>query len=137
MAKVPRVQRPDLGRKRRRDADLPLVRGVVSPGKHEASVTPHRGKVYVDDAFTGGSWGRWTGGGHLQADDLDTLHAFAARLGLRREWFQDRPDRPERAHYDVMRSKRDKAILLGAIPETVEDGTRRRRAAREARRASA
>lgn len=30
------------------------------------------------------------GSAHLTADTLDELHAFAARLGLKREWFQDR-----------------------------------------------
>lgn len=89
--------------------------------------------VYVDDAFVQGDWGKWTGGGHMQADTLDELHAFAARIGLRREWFQDRPDRPERSHYDLTASKRDQAIYAGAIPEAVEDGTARRRAAARAR----
>lgn len=84
--------------------------------------------VYIDDAFVEGQWGKWTGGGHMQADSLDELHAFAAQLGLRHDWFQDRPGRPERAHYDLTRSKRDRAIYLGAIPEAVEDGTARRRA---------
>jgi Protein of unknown function (DUF4031) len=86
--------------------------------------------VYVDDAFVDGDWGKWTGGGHLQADTAEALHAFAAKLGLRREWFQQRSGRPERDHYDVTRSKRDQAILLGAIPESTEDGTRRRKAFR-------
>lgn len=27
---------------------------------------------------------------HLTADTLDELHAFAARLGLKRVWFQDK-----------------------------------------------
>lgn len=92
--------------------------------------------VYVDNAFVEGDWGKWTGGGHLQADTEAELHAFAASIGLRREWFQSRPNRPERSHYDVTRSKRDAAILAGAIPEAVEDGTARRRAAMEARRAA-
>lgn len=100
---------------------------------HGAEAEPAEGAVYVDDAFVEGEWGKWTGGGHLQADTLDILHAFAARLGLRREWFQDRPGRPERSHYDVTRSMRDRAIYLGAVPESVEDGTLRRRAARDAR----
>lgn len=85
--------------------------------------------VYVDDAFVQGDWGRWTGGGHMQADTLDELHAFAQAIGLKREWFQERPGRPERSHYDLTASKRDQAILAGAIPEAVEDGTARRRAA--------
>lgn len=83
--------------------------------------------VYVDDAFCGGDWGRWTGGGHLQADTADELHAFAERIGLKRSWFQHRPQRPAADHYDLTRPKRDEAILAGAIPETTEDGTVRRR----------
>jgi hypothetical protein len=86
--------------------------------------------VYVDDAFVEGDWGRFTGGGHMQADTLDELHAFAKLIGMRRSWFQTRPGRPEKDHYDLMRAKRDRAILLGAIPEAVEDGTQRRRALR-------
>src|SRR4051812_23461354 len=95
--------------------------------------------VYVDDAFCSddpGGWGKWTGGGHLQADSPEELHAFAARLGLRRSWFQSRSGRPEHDHYDVTQAMRDRAIYHGAIPEAVEDGTIRRRAARDARRAA-
>lgn len=92
--------------------------------------------VYVDNAFTEGDWGKWTGGGHLQADTLDELHAFAASIGLRRSWFQSKPGRPDHDHYDLTASKRDEAILAGAIPEAVEDGTERRRAIRLANRAT-
>jgi hypothetical protein len=88
--------------------------------------------VYVDDAFVEGEWGKWTGGGHMQADTAEELHAFAASIGLKRGWFQARPGRPDRDHYDVTASKRDAAILAGAIPEAVEDGTARRRAIRGA-----
>jgi Ser/Thr protein kinase RdoA (MazF antagonist) len=86
--------------------------------------------VYVDDAFVAADWGRWTGGGHLQADTLEELHAFAARLGLRRAWFQSRPGRPDRDHYDLTREGRDAAIRAGAIPETARAGVIRRRALR-------
>jgi hypothetical protein len=41
------------------------------------------------------------------------LHAFAARLGLRREWGQLRP-RASAAHYDVVPTKRALALQLGA-----------------------
>ena len=91
--------------------------------------------VYVDDAFCSddpNGWGKWTGGGHLQADMLDELHAFAASIGLKRQWFQSRPGRPWNDHYDCTRRRRDAAILAGAIPEAVEDGTARRRALRNA-----
>lgn len=87
--------------------------------------------AYVDDAFVEGDWGKWTGGGHLQADRTDELHAFAASLGLKRSWFQSKPGRPEYDHYDLTLAKRDRAILLGAIPESIEDSTARRRCLRE------
>jgi hypothetical protein len=90
-------------------------------------------RVYVDDAFVSGDWGFWTGGGHLQADSQEALHEFAARLGLKREWFQSRPGRPDRDHYDLTRSKRAMAIALGAIPETTREGNARRDAMRVGR----
>jgi hypothetical protein len=90
--------------------------------------------VYIDHAFAAGDWGRWTGGGHLQADTLEELHAFAAELGLRREWFQSKPGRPENDHYDLTRAGRERAIARGAVPEDRRTGTRRRQAIRRARR---
>ena len=36
--------------------------------------------VYVDDGFVDGDWGFWTGGGHMQADTLEELHAMAEDL---------------------------------------------------------
>ena len=83
--------------------------------------------VYVDDAFVAGDWGRWTGGGHLQADSPEELDAFARRLGLSRAWLQTRAGRPERAHYDLHGPGRARAIELGAVQETWRDGVRRRR----------
>ena len=88
--------------------------------------------VYVDDAFVAGDWGRWTGGGHLQADSAAELAAFAARLGLSTAWLQTRPGRPERAHYDLTAVGRSRALELGARAETWREGVRRRRAARPA-----
>lgn len=88
--------------------------------------------VYIDDAFVRGDWGRWTGGGHLQADTADELHAFAAQLGLARVWFQTKPGRPDHDHYDLTRAGRERALTLGATPETWRDGARRRRSARVA-----
>ena len=41
---------------------------------------------------------RWS---HLVADDDAELHDFAARLGMRREWFQHKASRPHQAHYDI------------------------------------
>jgi hypothetical protein len=92
--------------------------------------------VYVDHAFAVGDWGFWTGGGHLQADTEPELHAFATRLGLRREWFQVTPGRPEKDHYDLTRERRVLAIRYGAIEEDRRAGTRRRAAIRQERRCS-
>ena len=89
--------------------------------------------VYVDHAFAVGDWGRWSGGGHMQADTLDELHAFAARIGMRREWFQAKPGRPENDHYDLTRVSRELAIAMGAVTEDRRSGTRRRQAIRRSR----
>lgn len=51
---------------------------------------------------------------HLTADTEAELHAFAARLGLRRSWFQKKSDRDYRWHYDVTPNKRALAVRLGA-----------------------
>ncbi len=49
-------------------------------------------------------------------NDLEALHAFAAQIGLRRAWFQDKRPLP---HYDVTPSKRALALRLGATPESM------------------
>jgi hypothetical protein len=63
---------------------------------------------------------------HLSADNQDELHEFAARLGLRRSWYQ--PGRPRSdgrpspfGHYDLTAGKRQQAIQLGARPVTWQD----------------
>ncbi|GAT01321.1 DUF4031 domain-containing protein [Mycolicibacterium fortuitum] len=84
--------------------------------------------VYVDDVRIRATVGRhdavWS---HLFADTQDELHAFAARLGLRRSWFQDpvKSGKPFKArpgsrashnwHYDVTEGKRCQAVALGAV----------------------
>jgi len=50
---------------------------------------------------------------HLTTDgDLEELHAFAARIGLRRAWFQEHPKMP---HYDLTPSRRVLALYEGAV----------------------
>lgn len=58
---------------------------------------------------------RWSFASHLFADSLDELHAFAARLGLKRAWFQDKPTL---RHYDLNPSRYLVAVRLGAIELT-------------------
>ncbi len=66
--------------------------------------------VYVDNERI-----RWRGKlwCHLVADSLDELHVFAARIGLRQSWFQDRASYP---HYDVTTEVRERALIAGAVP---------------------
>lgn len=65
--------------------------------------------VYVDPLV---DWGWRLGPScHLVADSPDELHAFAARLGMRRRWFQDDPRLP---HYDLTARRRERAVAMGA-----------------------
>lgn len=59
------------------------------------------------------------GSAHLTADTLDELHAFAARIGLRPEWFQDHRIAP---HYDLSPKRHAAALALGAelVPMRVQ-----------------
>lgn len=77
--------------------------------------------VYVDDARI--HWRRrsWS---HLVADTPAELHAAAARLGLRREWAQDKG---RTLHYDLPEELRELAIALGvATPITWRELVSRR-----------
>lgn len=71
---------------------------------------------------------RWC---HMVADEADCeeLHAFAGKLGLKREWFQG-------DHYDLTPVKRVLAVRMGAV-EVDRKGIvgiwRKQRAAREER----
>lgn len=65
---------------------------------------------------------------HLTADTLEELHAFAARLGMKREWFQPKST----PHYDLTASKRERALELGAVFVPGKEQARARMAARAA-----
>jgi hypothetical protein len=65
---------------------------------------------------------------HLTTEGpLDELHVFAARIGMRREWFQDHPLAP---HYDLTIDLREVALANGAVFVSARDQVRLRRAAR-------
>lgn len=74
--------------------------------------------VYVDNLVVWpNAWGPFLKGScHLAADTLDELHDFAARLGMKKAWFQD--GKGKHPHYDLVKSRRDRAIALGAKPVT-------------------
>ena len=77
-------------------------------------------KVLVFQFAQGGANSRWRGRmwAHLVSDqDLQELHAFAQRIGLKRSWFQ----RESYPHYDITAVKRDKAIAMGAREATPQE----------------
>ena len=73
--------------------------------------------IYVDELRTYPLTHRWRYGQacHLLADTLDELHAFAAKIKLRRSWFQSHERWP---HYDLTAKRREVAIENGAIEIT-------------------
>jgi hypothetical protein len=73
--------------------------------------------VYVDPLFdTEGMSVNWPypEACHLMADTEEELHTLAARVGMRRAWFQACPPHSI-AHYDLTRRRRAMAVRLGAI----------------------
>jgi hypothetical protein len=66
---------------------------------------------------------------HLWCDagEEEKLHEFARKLGLKREWFQAKPDFP---HYDTVPTKLGRALALGATQVSLLDWLRARNSAR-------
>ncbi len=55
----------------------------------------------------------YTDGIHLITDgDIEELHTFAKKIGLKRDWFQANKRHP---HYDIFRSMVSAAISNGAV----------------------
>jgi hypothetical protein len=87
--------------------------------------------VYVDSLHNYG-WvlhGQVTPSCHLFTDalDLGELHAIALQIGMRLEWFQDKPLAP---HYDLGPSLREAAIEAGAVAVARREAARLWRARR-------
>lgn len=81
--------------------------------------TPHRPlieAVFIDPlmaCMVNRNW-RWPKSCHmfmLPGGDLERLHAFAKKIGLRRGWFQDKAV----PHYDLNEQRRKAAVAAGAI----------------------
>lgn len=62
---------------------------------------------------------RWC---HMWADTPEELHALAARIGLRRSWFQEHSRLP---HYDLTPGRRRAALAAGAIEMSVVEWRKR------------
>jgi hypothetical protein len=77
--------------------------------------------IYVDNMDMPARVGRYdTVWCHLITDnpDLEELHLFAEKIGLKRSYFQDKrygPKDPGRPHYDVTPNVKKKAIENGAV----------------------
>lgn len=71
---------------------------------------------------------------HLFTDvgPLDELHKFAATMGLKRCWFQNK--RGRMPHYDLTAGKRVLAVALGATELDRQDTARRITAWRESQK---
>lgn len=64
----------------------------------------------------------------MTADTEEELHAFAARLGLKRSWYQVGGRKVWHwylSHYDLVPSKRALAVKLGAQEISLVDAARR------------
>lgn len=70
--------------------------------------------VYVDPLmrYGGSATFKWKDSCHLFADTVEELHIFASLVGMRREWFQDKPSLK---HYDLNARRRIVAVARGAI----------------------
>ncbi|HKQ24132.1 MAG TPA: DUF4031 domain-containing protein [Burkholderiales bacterium] len=65
---------------------------------------------------------------HLFTDgQIDELHAFAERIGMRREWFQPKST----PHYDLTARRRRLAVACGAVEVDRRQAVAIWRAARE------
>ena len=69
--------------------------------------------VYVDDMFA--TFGRMKMC-HLFADSTDELLAFVDKIGVQRKWIQHAGT--YREHFDICTSKRNMALLSGAVAIT-------------------
>ncbi|WP_175795472.1 DUF4031 domain-containing protein [Burkholderia multivorans] len=89
--------------------------------------------IYVD-ALENWGWrlrGRLVPSCHMFTDaaDLEELHVFAERIGMRRSWFQLHRVAP---HYDLTSSRRTAAVQLGAVEVGRREASEIWRARREA-----
>lgn len=63
---------------------------------------------------------------HMWSENVEALHRMAKAIGMRREWFQNKPGFP---HYDLVPSRRAHALRLGAVERDLMDYLREKRKA--------
>lgn len=68
---------------------------------------------------------------YMIADSEDELHAMAERVGIKRQWFQERSPI---SHYDVTPKRRAKVVASGAIALSSESFRRKSKELGDARR---
>ena len=90
-------------------------------------------QVFIDQLFRAEARGRqafavgakndhrWC---HMWSDDIEALHKVASKIGLKREWFQNKPGFP---HYDLTPGRRQRALQAGAIETSLWNWLRPRR----------
>ena len=75
--------------------------------------------VYIDPLMTclvSAAW-KWPKSCHMfvgPETDIEVLHQFAARIGMKRAWFQHKPGK-KMPHYDLNERRRKAAVANGAI----------------------
>lgn len=91
--------------------------------------------VYVDQLFRTQKTRQWPFlfACHMWADSSVELYEMAGRLGLSRRWVQHEDDEAS-MHFDLTPSRRQKAVLYGAVETDARALARRRIEARAAAR---
>lgn len=78
--------------------------------------------VFVDPIFAWPKSPKWPWGkaSHMYANTAEELHAFAAKLKLKREWCSDHTHKGSIGllHYDLTPGKRAEAVRLGALEKS-------------------
>ena len=54
----------------------------------------------------------YTDNARMIGDDIEDLHEFAQKIGLRRGWFNDYKHKP---HYDILETPLQRAIKSGKV----------------------
>lgn len=88
--------------------------------------------IHVDDPMTINL--RFPNYCHLwsSTNDIEELHAFAARLNLQKHWFQTTFGMTGPFyHYDISQGKRKAALELGAVYKPLKDWIRERKQAQK------